>query len=265
MGPSASATNTAEIDEQTVLVGKKLGFLARNYLVPQGHFTGHVARQDGSPTPWITYPARAFLDDVLLPDTKVFEYGAGNSTIYFRDRCAEVHSVEHDPKWHAKLLTENPGLHIELVTEGAAVHEAAAPAIRRFHDFHFFEPLSGRLDHDTMHGLRNAEFAGYASRVFRAPKGHYDVIFVDGMARGLGLFLASEVIGDDGLVVLDNSDRWQYNAFQQYLADSGFGRVDFWGPGPINDIAWCTSFFSRSFPFRNREVHRRRPSGDLGW
>lgn len=256
---------TVEIDEEAALVGKKLGFLARNYLVPQGHFTGKVARADGSPTPWITYPARAFLDDVLLPEMKVFEFGAGNSSLYFRGRCAELFSVEHDPEWCARLRHENPTLEIELVAEGAAPLEAAATAIRRFHDYCFFEPLSGRIAHDTMHGLRNSAFAGYASRVFRAPKGHYDLILVDGMARGLALFLAAEVVADDGFVVLDNSDRWQYNAFQQYMADSGFGRVDFWGPGPINDIAWCTSFFSRSFGFRNRDVQRRRPSGDLRW
>lgn len=252
------------IDEVEV-VAKKLGFLARNYLVPQGHFTAKAARADGSPVPWITYPARAFLDDVLLPEMRVFEYGAGNSTLYFRERCAEVFSVEHDPEWCARLRAENPSLEIELVPRGAPVLQAAAPSIRRFAEFGFFEPLSGREAHDTMHGLRNDPFAGYASRVFRAPKGHYDLIVADGMARGLSLFLAAEVVADEGFLVLDNSDRWQYNAFQQYLADSGFGRVDFWGPGPINDIAWCTSFFSRSFRFRNREVQRRRPSGDLGW
>ncbi len=251
-----------EIDEAAV-VAQKLGFLARKYLVPQGHFTGRVARLDGSPTPWITYPARAFLDDIVLPEMRVFEYGAGNSTLYFRARCAEIRTVEHDPAWHERLTTEHPDLDIELVVEGDPVIPAAAPAIRRFFEYGFFEPLSGRIEKDTMHGMRNEAFAGYASRVFRSPKGYFDMIVVDGMARGLGMFLAAEVVADHGFIVLDNSDRWQYNAFQQYLADSGFGRVDFWGPGPINDIAWCTSFFSRSFRFKNREVQRRRPSGDL--
>lgn len=247
------------------LVRRKLDFLANNYLLPQGHFTGRVARADGSPTPWITYPARAFLDDVLLPDMKVFEYGAGNSTLYFRERCAEVRSVEHDPAWYAQLRKLCPDVDIELVPEGAPVIEAAAPAVRRFLEFNFCEPESGKPENDKMHGLRNAEFAGYASRIYRQPKGHYDLVLVDGMARGLGMFLAAEQIADDGFVVLDNSDRWQYNAFQQYLTDCGFGRVDFWGPGPINDIAWCTSFFSRGFKVKNRNLHRSQRSGDLRW
>lgn len=246
-------------------VRMKLDFLGLRYLAPQGHFTGKVALADGSPTPWITYPARAFLDDVLLPDMKVFEYGAGNSTLYFRGACAEVVSVEHDPVWYEKLRKQHPDLDIELVQEGAEVLEEAAPAVRRFLDSRFFAPVSGRRDHDVMHGLCNAEFAGYASRLYRAPKGHYDVIMVDGMARGLGLFLAAERIPDEGLVVLDNSDRWQYNAFQQYMTDVGFGRIDFWGPGPINDIAWCTSFFSRGFKVKNRKLHRPARSGDLSW
>ncbi|MGE3172128.1 MAG: hypothetical protein AB7O97_05830 [Planctomycetota bacterium] len=242
-----------------------LGFLAHHYLAPEGHFTGKVVRADGSPTPWITYPARAFLEDVLRPEMKVFEYGAGSSTLYFRERCAEVHSVEHDPEWGARLRAEHPDLDLELVPEGAPVLEAAAPLVRRFLEFGFAEPTSGNVAHDTMHGLRNAAFAGYASRVFRSPKGHYDMILVDGMARGLSMYLAAAMVADDGFVVLDNSDRWQYNPLQQYLVDSGFGRVDFWGPGPINDIAWCTSFFSRAFRIRNRRVHRGPQSGDLRW
>jgi hypothetical protein len=51
--------------------------------------------------PWITFPAIRFLRSVLTPKSRVFEWGAGMSTIWFERVCGEVHSVEDDPGWYA--------------------------------------------------------------------------------------------------------------------------------------------------------------------
>ena len=45
-----------------------------------------------------TFPAAQFLKRRLRPPHGVFERGSGMSTLWLERRCAEVHSLEHDPK-----------------------------------------------------------------------------------------------------------------------------------------------------------------------
>ena len=56
--------------------------------------------------PWLTDGAQYFLDShifyiksVLRKNPVVFEFGAGNSTLYFLSRGCLVTSVEQDPFW----------------------------------------------------------------------------------------------------------------------------------------------------------------------
>src|SRR5262249_39630854 len=51
------------------------------------------------PQPWYTYPAVEYLKQLDLRDKQVFEYGCGQSTLFFAQRAARVVSVEHDPEW----------------------------------------------------------------------------------------------------------------------------------------------------------------------
>jgi hypothetical protein len=118
-------------------------------------------------------------------------------------------------------------------------------------------------DHDVRHGLINNEFAGYASTIYNYPQGYFDVIVLDGMARALSGVLAVERARDDTLIILDNSDRWQYNTLQQYLIDKGYKRIDFWGPGWNNYNAWCTSVFCKNFSFKNNRSLRPETEGPI--
>ena len=49
--------------------------------------------------PWITIPARHFLQKTLTPDFRVLEFGAGGSTLFFAKRVKELVTVEHQPEW----------------------------------------------------------------------------------------------------------------------------------------------------------------------
>lgn len=60
---------------------------------------GRAVDHRGAPTPWFTYPALAYLDQLDLSGFRVLEAGAGGSTFYWASRCREVVSVEHDPAW----------------------------------------------------------------------------------------------------------------------------------------------------------------------
>jgi hypothetical protein len=49
--------------------------------------------------PWITANSFRHIRRTLGPDAKVFEWGAGMSTLWFENNVGEVHAVEHDPDW----------------------------------------------------------------------------------------------------------------------------------------------------------------------
>jgi hypothetical protein len=64
---------------------------------------GTSVDRHGRPLPWYTYPAIEFLDTLELSDCRVFEYGAGNSSLYWAARARTVTSVEDNPRWHEQV------------------------------------------------------------------------------------------------------------------------------------------------------------------
>jgi hypothetical protein len=59
--------------------------------------------KSGAPIPWYTYPATEFLSHLDLSSFKVFEYGSGNSTLWWAERSKQVTSVEDDELWYEKI------------------------------------------------------------------------------------------------------------------------------------------------------------------
>lgn len=237
--------------------------LSNNHLEKKGWENASIKHPNGV-TPWFTYGALNFLADIITPDLSVFEYGSGSSTIFFNCNVKKVVSVEHDARWAEKLLSLNNNCDIRIRQKDYINGVRHEDLMRRYKAQDFIEPR-GNPDHDVLHGLVSQGFEGYAAELLTEPHQSFDIIVVDGMARQLCGFVAADVIKDDGFIILDNSDRWQYNSLQRYLVNKGFGRIDFWGAGPKNTVDWCTSFFSRKFLLNNLHVERPAGTGDLGW
>jgi hypothetical protein len=85
----------------------------------------------GAPLPWYTYPAIEFLSQLDVSGRRVFEYGAGNSSLFWRARGAQVACVENDPAWQARLAARDPALSIRLCERREdyvrAIEEAGGP------------------------------------------------------------------------------------------------------------------------------------------
>jgi hypothetical protein len=235
---------------------------AYQYLQDLGWFDSELKDEDGY-IPWYTYPAIAFLKDILDKEKhSVLEYGSGYSTLFYNSRVKELNSVDHNVEWAKKIVSIDNGLEISVADEGTVVAPDALPYVKHFIET-FPQVRSDNLSADMMHGLANHEFAGYASQIFYKPKGFYNVVVIDGMARALCAYLAVHMLEDDAIIILDNSDRWQYNNIHKFLIDQGYGRLDFWGPGHGAYAAWCTSIFSKQFPFKNNFVERKIIEGQL--
>lgn len=226
------------------------------YLQPNGWFSDFPCDEEGV-TPWYTYPSIAYLKDIISKDWKVLEYGGGYSSLYFKKNVSQLITIEHNEEWANKLLKENGNLDIRIKKEKSNIHpeaeKFAQTFFKTFKQIHTENPVF-----NSTHGLLNEDFVGYAGTIFQAMPNFYDLVVIDGMARSLCAYFAveSQKLKNDGIIILDNSDRVQYNPIQEYLHSKGFGRVDFWGPGWNNYEPWCTSFYSRKFPINNNILRK---------
>ena len=65
-----------------------------------GHFLSTIqyssVDKDNNPIPWYTYPAIEYLKQLDFSEKSIFEYGSGNSTIFWSKVAKSVISVEND-------------------------------------------------------------------------------------------------------------------------------------------------------------------------
>ena len=91
----------------------------------------------------------------------------------------------------------------------------------------------------------------------------FDIIIIDGRRRLDCTKEAVVFLKEDGLIILDNSDR--YDITSSYLRQQGFVQVDFHGFGPINQYTWTTSIFFKNkinLPLHNN-LQPKQPIGGL--
>lgn len=168
--------------------------------------------------PWITFRAIDWLDTYLKPDMRVFEYGAGGSTLYFAKRAGEVISVEHDESfyhWVKDILAQRARTNCDLMLHRSEPCEESDPA------FASFQPK-----------YRGQCFQSYVTAIDAYPDGHFDLVLVDGRARMASFKRALPKLKPGGTIMLDNSERPGYAEAGRIMA--GAQRQDFPGLTPWN-------------------------------
>lgn len=173
----------------------------------QSQLQGHPCRGDGSPLPWMNYSVIHFLETRLRNDLTLFEYGSGYSTLFFGQRVAEVTAVEHDSTWQQAISPQTPA-------NARVLYQA--------------------LDYD----------GDYCRAVAQSGQ-KYDLVVVDGRDRVRCTIQACDCLSPQGVILLDDSDRFKYQAGIQYLRERGFRQLDFRGLKPVDHAEGQTSLFYR--------------------
>lgn len=73
----------------------------------------------------------------------------------------------------------------------------------------------------------------------------FDLIVIDGKYREECLNTSLDHLNEDGIVILDNSDR--HPDLCKFVRENGFTEIDFHGFGPLNEYTWTTSLFFKRF------------------
>jgi hypothetical protein len=174
------------------------------------------------PIPWYTYPAIEYLKQLDFSEARVFEYGSGNSTLFWAAAARQVVSVEDDPGWYQKIRQALPS-NCELT-----------------------------LETDLTRYVEAIHVAG----------GEFDVIVVDGAARGgTRRRCALAALGHlrrGGMIILDNSD-WLPES-TKLLRDADLIQIDMTGFIPIGGQTQTTSLFlHREFKVAPRGARQPMP------
>ncbi|AFH50590.1 Fkbm family methyltransferase [Ignavibacterium album JCM 16511] len=183
------------------------------YLYDEGWFKSldekRPVDKDGNPIPWFTYPAIEFLKDRLTKEMIIFEYGSGSSTLFFAERVKEIISVETDKEWFNKIVNKLPS-NARLI---------------------FYEQVN---------------FDCTYAEVIKTTNKKYDIIIVDAIEREEAISISIELLKENGVIILDNSERDEYKNITDFLYQNKFKKIDFWGIQPAYLNKSCTSIFYKT-------------------
>lgn len=180
-----------------------------SYLVKSGLLRSFRARRpvgpEGEPLPWLNYPFIGLLESRLNKKLRIFEYGSGNSTLFFAAHTGAVVSVEHSREWVSEISAQMPD-NAELVHA-----EPGADYITKPNDY---EP--------------------------------FDLILIDGLDRPACLANALDRLTDAGVIILDDSQRWEYAEAIEAAKQAGFKALPLHGPKPGSIIGSESTLFYRN-------------------
>ena len=180
------------------------------YLIDQGWFNSFISHapvdSNNNPIPWLTYPFIDFITPRLSNQLTIFEFGAGNSTLFFAKKVREIFSVEHNKDWYDRISELAKG-NVNLIYK--EVDDEYPKAIR---------------------GLNKK----------------FDIIIVDAEERVNCVKNSLTALTESGVIVLDDSERSEYKEGIDFLKSNGLKQLDFWGISAGLLYKKCTSVFYKN-------------------
>ena len=168
---------------------------------------GKPVDRDGSPLPWISIPTIELLKERDLSKLFIFEYGAGNSTIWFSKRVKKIISIEHDATWFEFVK--------DMINENNS-------------EIYFKELSYG--------GAYSSSILEYSD---------VDIVLIDGRDRVNCAKNAVTQLSSKGIIILDDSQRENYQEAKTYIVSKGFKVLNLVGMNVGRPMRKVTTIFYR--------------------
>lgn len=173
--------------------------------------------------PWLNFETKEWLDKNLNKEMIVFEYGCGGSTLYLSSRVKKIISVDHDQNWISIVEGEMKKRGITNCELFCCPPEESSAATDKNY-------LSTDQD------FSNKSFQKYVEKINEYPDNYFDLVVVDGRARNGCLLNLLPKIKNNGYVLLDNSERKEYDLGAAALEK--FEVKKFFSPGFYSKLVW---------------------------
>lgn len=164
--------------------------------------------KDGNPIPWFTYSLISFISDRLTNELNVFEFGSGNSTLWFSHKVEKVISVEHNKEWYNIVKDKMPS-NVKLIYQELEYDNEYCRTAKKFEEF-------------------------------------FDIVIIDGRDRNNCVYNSVDKLTDKGIIIFDNTQLDIYSDSQNFLKSKGFKRLDFKGLCPAVAHTNTTTVFYKA-------------------
>jgi len=144
--------------------------------------------ENGKVNPWWGKSIIDLVIPKLNKDMRVFEWGMGNSTLFWSQYVAEVVSVESDLEWYGKMR--------EIVPNNVF-------------------PRYYKL-----------EYNGEYCRAILDEQGEFDIILIDGRDRVRCAYNSLEKLKGNGIIIWDNTERAYYEEGYGFIKSHGFKQLE---------------------------------------
>jgi len=186
-----------------------------------------------------------WLERRIKPYWKVFEWGAGRSTIYWGQKIAEVVSVEHVEGWRVRIVRALKKNQLNNVIFHFILPDDLPS---KQHMEHMKRGAIFKLIQDPTKYLskhyKTSSFKSYVKIIDAYPDGYFNLIFIDGRARPSCIKHAISKIRPGGYLMLDNSERLHYELAKQLVED--WNEISFYPPGrPPGKRTWTTTVWTK--------------------
>ena len=175
-----------------------------------GHFKSSWKKQpitkNGAPIPWYTYPMIDFLKNRNFQNKTVLEWGGGNSSQWWAKRALHVVTLEHDQEWFKIIADQNQFTNLSI---------------------HPFDTRNYENSIQEVH-----------TKISAININKFDIIIIDGMDRPKLVQPSIQLLKEDGIIIIDDSERYNFNGI---FEANGFYRIDFFGYAPGVLLPKCTS------------------------
>lgn len=207
--PKSSIQKLLYVARNSRLAKYFMTFLWEGYLEETGWIPSYrqqkPVNRNNQPLPWVTYAFIDFITERLSNNMVVLEYGSGNSTLFYASYVRKVYAVEHDEAW--------------------------------------FKEISGRVPENVSIEYVELTGDGRYTRFAATLSDRPDIIIVDGRERVNCIKEGTDFLAGKGVVVLDDSERPEYQEAIVFLRARQFRKLDFWGIAPGIFYRKCTTIF----------------------
>lgn len=184
--------------------------------------------------PWLSFNAQRYLQSIVLPGMKIFEWGSGSSTLFWCKNNCQVVSIEHDSSFYSFLQKK-------LNSKGYLIDYRLIPPEEKVLQF------SQTMYMSNSSGFEGKTFYTYIKEIDKFPDDYFDLVMIDGRAR-MGCFRkAINKIKIGGTIIFDNSDLDEYASLDEKILRN-CRKIVQTGPTPSNiyPVISSTSFITKN-------------------
>ena len=188
---------------------------------------GKPVNNELKPIPWYTYSAIEFIEDKIKEDFIVFEYGSGQSTLWWAEKVANLTAIESNKTW-----------------------------------FNYLQNNLSQYSNISLNLVEDKE--DYINAISSFPDQYFDVIIIDGDDRNHCVKKAHSKLKEGGFIIYDDTDREEYNEILLFLESQGFYRLDFPGMTPCLTYKNCTSVLFKDINLISNSILPSKKESCLG-